>query len=427
MTAIPSLPDETSFGYRDGSLFCEDIPVSKLAAEFGTPLYIYGRRAIETAFREYDEAFGSHPHRVMYAVKANSNLGIIALLARLGAGFDVVSGGELARVIAAGADPSRVVFSGVGKTDEEIAFALEKGIFCFNIESVPELDCIAAAARAAGRRAPVSVRVNPDVDAKTHPYISTGLKNNKFGVAYEQTLALYQRAAAMPEIEILGIDCHIGSQITETAPFEDAEKRVLDLVDRLSEAGIELSHIDFGGGLGVRYRDEVPPAKKDFIGKLLEGLRARGRESLACLIEPGRSLVANAGILVMRVIRDKTGETKNFAVVDAAMNDMGRPMFYEAWMGLVPAEPREGAGREYDVVGPICESGDWLARGRTLCIEPGDLLAMTSAGAYGMSMSSNYNSRRRAAEVLVDGSRAHCIRVREKLEDLWKDERIPEL
>lgn len=427
MTAIPSLPDETSFGYRDGSLFCEDIPVSKLAAEFGTPLYVYGRRAIETAFREYDEAFGSHPHRVMYAVKANSNLGIIALLARLGAGFDVVSGGELARVIAAGADPSRVVFSGVGKTDEEIAFALEKGIFCFNIESVPELDRIAAAARAAGRRAPVSVRVNPDVDAKTHPYISTGLKNNKFGVAYEQTLALYQRAAAMPEIEILGIDCHIGSQITETAPFEDAEKRVLDLVDRLSEAGIELSHIDFGGGLGVRYQDEVPPAKKDFIGKLLEGLRARGRGNLACLIEPGRSLVANAGILVMRVIRDKTGETKNFAVVDAAMNDMGRPMFYEAWMGLVPAEPREGAARDYDVVGPICESGDWLARGRSLCIEPGDLLAMTSAGAYGMSMSSNYNSRRRAAEVLVDGGRAHCIRVREKLEDLWKDERIPEL
>lgn len=423
---IPELPDETSFHYEGGSLLCEGVPVSRLAREFGTPLYVYGQKAIETAFRDYDEAFGDHPHRVMYAVKANSNLAVIALLAKLGAGFDVVSGGELLRVIAAGGAPSRIVFSGVGKTDEEIALALEKGIFCFNIESVPELDRIAAVARAAGRRAPVSVRVNPDVDAKTHPYISTGLKNNKFGVAYGETLALYRKAAAMPEIEVRGIDCHIGSQITEIAPFKDAESRILDLVDRLAAEGIALSHIDFGGGLGVRYKNEVPPAKRDFVASLLEGLKARGHEGLACLIEPGRSIIANAGILVTRVIRDKTGETKNFAVVDAAMNDMGRPMFYEAWMGFVPVEPREGETREYDVVGPICESGDWLARGRALNLRPGDLFAMTSAGAYGMSMSSNYNSRPRAAEVLVEGDAAHCIRVRERIEDLWKDERIPE-
>lgn len=421
----PELPDETSFSYRGASLFCEDVSIAELARQFGTPLYIYGRKAIETAFQEYDKAFGKQPHRVMYAVKANSNLALIALLARLGAGFDVVSGGELQRVIAAGADPSRVVFSGVGKTDAEIAFALEKGILCFNIESVPELDRIAAAARTTGRRAPVSVRVNPNVDAKTHPYISTGLKNNKFGVAYDETIPLYRRAAAMPEIEVLGIDCHIGSQITEIAPFEDAESRILDLVELLAKDGIKLSHIDFGGGLGVRYQDETPPSKQDFIQALLKKLQDRGHEELFCLIEPGRSLVANAGILATRVIRDKTGETKNFAVVDAAMNDMGRPMLYEAWMGFVPVECREGERRVYDVVGPICESGDWLARARSLCLQPGDLFAMTSAGAYGMSMSSNYNSRPRAAEVLVDGHDVHCIRVREQMEDLWRDERIP--
>ncbi|MDL2058729.1 diaminopimelate decarboxylase [Mesosutterella sp. AGMB02718] len=425
-TQIPSLPDGVSFAYRGDALYCEDLPVSELASRYGTPLYVYGQKAIRTAYQEYDQAFGEHPHSIMYSVKANSNLAIVNLLARLGAGFDVVSGGELLRVIAAGAEPSRVVFSGVGKTDAEITLALQKGIRCFNIESIPELEQIASIARKMGRRAPVSVRVNPNVDAKTHPYISTGLRNNKFGVAYEQTLPLYRHAAALPEIEITGIDCHIGSQITELSPFKDAGEKILDLVAKLAEEGIVLRHIDFGGGLGVRYKDETPPSRKAFIETLLGMLERRGMSRLDCLIEPGRSIVANAGILVCSVIRDKTGETKNFAVVDAAMNDMGRPMFYQAWMGVVPVKIRRGDSRCYDVVGPICESGDWLARQRTLCIRQGDLLAVTSAGAYGMSMSSNYNTRPRAAEVLVSGEQAFCIREREKPEDLWRLEHIPQ-
>lgn len=425
-TQIPSLPDGVSFAYRGDALYCEDLPVSELASRYGTPLYVYGQKAIQTAYQEYDQAFGEHPHSIMYSVKANSNLAIVNLLARLGAGFDVVSGGELLRVIAAGAEPSRVVFSGVGKTDAEITLALQKGIRCFNIESIPELEQIASIARKLGRRAPVSVRVNPNVDAKTHPYISTGLRNNKFGVAYEQTLSLYRHAAALPEIEVTGIDCHIGSQITELSPFEDAGEKILDLIAKLAEEGIALRHIDFGGGLGVRYKDETPPSRKAFIETLLGMLKRRGMSRLDCLIEPGRSIVANAGILVCSVIRDKTGETKNFAVVDAAMNDMGRPMFYQAWMGVVPVKIRRGDSRCYDVVGPICESGDWLARQRMLCIRQGDLLAVTSAGAYGMSMSSNYNTRPRAAEVLVSGEQAFCIREREKPEDLWRLEHIPQ-
>lgn len=421
------LPDETGFSYRNGALFCEDVPVTELADKYGTPSFIYSRKAIETAFRDYDGAFGSHPHHILYSVKACSNIGIISLLAKLGSGFDIVSGGELLRVEAAGGDLSKVVYSGVGKTDKEIALALEKGIHCFNIESVPELNDIARVAASLGKVAPIAVRVNPNVDAKTHPYISTGLKNNKFGVAYEKTVELYKQAAAMPSIRVVGIDCHIGSQITELSPFADAEEKILDIVDQLAAEGIPLEHIDFGGGLGVCYKDEVPPSKREFVRLILDHLEARGYKHLAVTLEPGRSIIANAGILITRVIRDKTGETKNFAIVDAAMNDMGRPMFYEAWMGIVPAVPRDGATRTYDVVGPICESGDWLGRGRELCIEPGDVLAITSCGAYGMAMSSNYNSRPRAAEVLVSGSTSQVIREREKPEDLWRGEHLPTL
>ncbi len=421
------LPDETGFSYRSGELFCEDAPLAAAAEKYGTPSFVYSRKALETAYREYEEAFAGHPHRVFYSVKANSNLGVLSLLAKLGAGFDIVSGGELLRVIAAGGNPADVIYSGVGKTEAEIRLALEKGIHCFNVESIPELDDISRIASEMGVRAPVAVRVNPNVDAKTHPYISTGLKKNKFGVAYDQTLSLYKKAAADPAILVTGIDCHIGSQITETLPFEDAADRILDLADQLKEAGIPLQHVDIGGGLGVRYKDEVPPSKKAFAAAVTSRFAARGYADTAIYMEPGRSMVANAGVLLTRVVRVKEGEVKNFVITDAAMNDMGRPMFYEAWMGFAEVKPREGEGRLYDIVGPICESGDWLARDRVLTAEKGDLLAMTSAGAYGMTMSSNYNSRPRAAEILVDGSRVQCVRKREKPEDLWRGEELPEL
>ncbi|MDY2867172.1 MAG: diaminopimelate decarboxylase [Mesosutterella sp.] len=420
------LPDTTGFSYREGKLFCEDASLEGIAERFGTPTYVYSRKALEKAYREYDDAFSGHPHEILYSVKACSNLAVIRVLANLGAGFDIVSGGELLRVEAAGGDLSKVTYSGVGKTDAEIRLALEKGIHCFNIESVSELDDIARIASELGKRAPVAVRVNPNVDAKTHPYISTGLKKNKFGVSYEETPALYRKAASLPSIEVIGIDCHIGSQITQLDPFGHAADKVLDVVEQLAADGIRLRHIDFGGGLGVCYKDEVPPEKAAFARVILDRLSSRGYGDLAVELEPGRSMVANAGVLLMRVIRCKAGEMKNFCIVDAAMNDMGRPMFYESWMGIVPACPRDGKGVTYDVVGPICESGDWLGRDRELNVLPGDLLAMTSAGAYGMTMSSNYNSRPRAAEVLVDGSSAFCVRRREEPSDLWRGESVPE-
>jgi diaminopimelate decarboxylase len=422
----PTLPDSDGFGYRDGQLHCEEVPLATLAERFGTPLYVYSRRAIERAYDRYANALIGRRSLVCYAMKANSNLAVLDLLARRGAGFDIVSGGELERVLAAGADPRKTVFSGVGKTAEEIERALAAGILCFNIESTPELERIDEVARRLGKRAPISIRVNPDVDAGTHPYISTGLKNNKFGVAYSDTLPLYSDAARRPAIEIVGIDCHIGSQITEIGPYVDAADRVLDLVDVLARDGIALQHIDFGGGLGIRYEDEAPPATGDLVRALLDHVDARGHGAKTVMFEPGRSIVGNAGVLLARVEYLKHGEARNFAIVDAAMNDLMRPTMYDAWMGVVPAVPRTGASTIYDVVGPVCESGDWLARDRPLVLQTGDLLAVTSAGAYGMAMSSNYNTRPRAAEVMVDGGRTFLVRERERAAQLFAGEsRLP--
>lgn len=400
--------------YQQGELFVEDVPASRLAAEFGTPCYVYSRAAIEHAFRDFDEAFGAHPHMVCYAVKANSNIGVLALLAELGAGFDIVSGGELARVIAAGGDPARVVFSGVGKQAVEMREALSAGIACFNVESASELNKLARVAADMGKRAPVSIRVNPDVDANTHPYISTGLKENKFGVSVPVAKALYQHAASLGSIEIVGIDCHIGSQITSLAPYMAAVDRILALVDELADSGIELRHIDFGGGIGVRYRDEAVIDMGDYAASLLQSMGSRPQ---SLWFEPGRFIVANAGILLTRVETLKDNEGKHFAVVDAAMNDLLRPSLYGAWQEISPVTPREGATRNYDIVGPVCETGDFLGKDRELNLAEGDLLAVRSAGAYGFVMSSNYNSRGRPPEVMVGGSIARCIRQRESIED----------
>jgi diaminopimelate decarboxylase len=422
----PALPDSDGFGFRDGQLHGEDLPLANLAKHFGTPLYVYSRRAIERAFDRYAVALRGRASLVCYAMKANSNLAILDILARRGAGFDIVSGGELERVVAAGGDTGKTVFSGVGKSEAEIERALAAGILCFNIESAPELERIDAVARRQGTRARISVRVNPDVDAGTHPYISTGLKNNKFGVAYADTLPLYRDAARRTGIEIVGIDCHIGSQITEIDPYIDAADRVLDLVDALSREGIALQHIDFGGGLGIRYDEEVPPATEGLVQVLLAHVDRRGHGAKTVMFEPGRSIVGNAGVLLTRIEYLKHGETKNFAIVDAAMNDLMRPTMYDAWMGVVPVVPRADAPGMYDVVGPVCESGDWLARDRLLAVQPGDLLAVTSAGAYGMAMSSNYNTRGRAAEVMVDGGRAFLVRERERPAQLFAGEsRLP--
>lgn len=422
----PTLPDGDGFGYRDGALHGEDLPLADLAARFGTPLYVYSRRAIERAFDRYADALRGRAALVCYAMKANSNLAVLDLLARRGAGFDIVSGGELERVLAAGGDPRRTVFSGVGKTEAEIEQALRADILCFNIESTPELERIDIVARRVGARARISVRVNPDVDAGTHPYISTGLKTNKFGVAYADTRPLYRDAARRASIDIVGIDCHIGSQITEIGPYVDAADRLLDLVDGLEQDGIRLHHIDFGGGLGIRYDAETPPATGDLVKALLAHVDARGHGRKTVMFEPGRSIVGNAGVLVTRVEYLKHGETKNFAVVDAAMNDLMRPAMYDAWMGAVPVASRGGEPATYDIVGPVCESGDWLARDRSLALAPGDLLAITSAGAYGMAMSSNYNTRGRAAEVMVDGARAYLVRERERPAQLFAGEsRLP--
>jgi len=395
--------------------------LADLAARFGTPTFVYSRAALVAAFEAYDRALAGHPHEVCYAVKANSNLAILSVFAQLGAGFDIVSGGELARVLAAGGEPGKVVFSGVGKTRAEIEQALEADIQCFNIESAAELARIHEVAEAHGAPAPVSFRVNPDVDAQTHPYISTGLKENKFGVAYADAFDLYKRAADMAFLDVVGVDCHIGSQLTDDAPLLEAADRVLALVDRLNREGIELEHIDLGGGVGIVYRDETPIDLETYCGALTRKFAGR---SEMLMVEPGRSLVGNAGMLLTRVEYLKPGEGKNFAVVDAAMNDLMRPALYEAWHGVEAVAPRPGVPEEWDIVGPVCESGDFLARGRRLALAEGDLLAILSAGAYGMSMSSNYNSRPRACEVMVSGDMVQVVRERETLAHLMAGERV---
>jgi len=419
VNAPAAAPTAAAFHRRDGALACEGVPLTDIAARFGTPTYVYSRSSIEGAFAAYTAALRGRPALVCYAMKANSNLAVLSLLARAGSGFDIVSGGELARVIAAGGDPRKVVFSGVGKTAAEVAQALAADILCFNLESVAELEMVERVAATAGRRARVSVRVNPDVDPNTHPYISTGLRSNKFGVAYADTLPLYRRASKMKHIEIVGIDCHIGSRINDIAPYLEAADRLLDLVDALAGEAIALSHIDFGGGLDIRYRDENPPPAAELIGALVARVDARGHGAKTLLVEPGRSIVGPAGALLTRVNIVKPGSEKNFVIVDAAMNDLIRPALYDAWMDVQPVRHRDGPTRSYDIVGPICESGDWLARERLLAVEPGDLLAVLGAGAYGMSMASNYNSRGRAAEVMVDGERVYEIRRRETIEELF--------
>ncbi len=409
------------FDYRGARLYAEGVALADIAAQVGTPCYVYSRAHIEAQWRAFERAFGARPHLVCYSVKANSNLALLNCLARLGSGFDIVSGGELERVLAAGGDPARIVFSGIGKGAEELRRALAAGIHCFNVESAGELDRLNEIAGALGRRAPVSLRVNPDVDAKTHPYIATGLKDSKFGVPMGEARALYRRALALPHIRVVGVDCHIGSQLTELGPFADAVARVLALIDELTAAGITLDHVDFGGGLGIRYRDETPPTPAAYVEALTRALDAHGAKyrALRVLIEPGRAIVGNAGVLLTRVEYVKPGEVKNFAIVDAAMNDLMRPALYDAWQEIVPVQQRDGAAQVYDVVGPVCESGDFLGRDRELAIEPGDLLAIRSAGAYGSVMSSNYNTRPRAAEVMVDGERFHVVRRRESVAELF--------
>jgi len=414
------------FNYRDGVLYAEDVPLSRIADEHGTPCYVYSKATFERHFRAYTEALGGHPHLICYAVKANSNLAVLGLLAKLGAGFDIVSIGELERVLKAGGDPANVVFSGVAKQAHEMARAIEVGIKCFNVESRPELERLNRVAGELGKTAPVSLRVNPDVDAGTHPYISTGLKDNKFGIPVDEALDVYELAASLPNLKVKGLDCHIGSQLTETAPFLDALDRLLMLMERLRERGIEIEHLDLGGGLGVPYRDEKPPQPFDYASQLLARLsRWEGGEALTLLFEPGRSIAANAGVMLTRVEFLKPGETKNFAIVDAAMNDLIRPALYQAWQAIVPVDTREvRESALYDVVGPVCETGDFLGKERELAIAEGDLLAVRSAGAYGFVMASNYNSRPRAAELMVDGDNCHVVRARETVASLWAGEAL---
>jgi len=412
------------FEYHDGRLCAEQVDISTLADRHGTPLYVYSRATLERHWKAFDEALGDHPHLVCYAVKANSNLAVLALLARLGSGFDIVSGGELARVLKAGGDPARVVFSGVGKTVAEMETALETGIRCFNVESTAELERLNEVAGAHGVRAPVSLRVNPDVDAHTHPYISTGLKENKFGIEVNAARTAYRLAADSAHLDVQGIDCHIGSQLTEIAPFVDALDRVLELVDHIESDGIPLRHMDLGGGLGVRYNDEHPPLPEHYVRPLMARLAGSSKE---ILIEPGRAIAANAGILVTELQYLKETAEHNFAIVDAAMNDLLRPALYQAWQDIVPVIPHKGEAKHWDVVGPVCETGDFLGKDRELILTQGDRLAVRSAGAYGFTMASNYNSRPRPAEILVDGDKAHVVRQRETLEQLFEGELIPDL
>lgn len=405
----------------DGVLHLEGVALNEIARVHGTPTYVYSRAALEAAYLAYAQALAGHPHLICYAVKANSNLAVLNLFARLGAGFDIVSGGELARVLAAGGDPRKVVFSGVGKTEPEMRAAIEADILCFNVESAAELRALDRVAGQMGRRARVSLRVNPDVDARTHPYIATGLKESKFGIPYVEAHALYLEAVTLANLQVTGIDCHIGSQLLDTEPFAQALARILALVDRLATEGIRLQHIDMGGGLGVRYGDETAPAVSDYVQVLLDQMAGRAEH---LIVEPGRSLVANAGVLLTRVLYLKHGEMRDFAIVDAAMNDLMRPSLYDAWHDVQPVRLRRGATRRYQIVGPVCESGDFLARDRDLALAEGDLLAIASAGAYGMSMSSNYNTRPRAAEVMVDGTATHLVRERERVAALFAGERL---
>ena len=410
------------FSYQNGRMRAEDVDLGDIAERFGTPCYVYSRATLEHHWQVFDAALGNHPHLICYAVKANSSLAVLQILARLGSGFDIVSEGELERVLRAGGDPARIVFSGVGKRAAEMQRALEAGIRCFNVESEAELVRLEAVAAGTGHIAPVSIRVNPDVDAQTHPYISTGLRDNKFGIDVDQALQVYQRATKLPHLQVTGIDCHIGSQLTDTAPFVDALERVLQLVDRLQSDGIDLAHIDLGGGLGIPYRTEDrPPLPDAYARALLARMTGRPQE---LLLEPGRAIAGNAGILLTRVEYLKHTAHKNFAIIDAAMNDLQRPALYNAWHDIVPVEPREGTPSVYDVVGPVCETGDFLGKERELQLAEGDLLAVRSAGAYGFTMSSNYNSRPRAAEVMVDGDRVFVIRERETLADLYRHEQL---
>jgi len=411
----------SAFTYVGGELHAERVPLAQIAALFGTPSYVYSRAALETGFRAFDGAFAGVPHLVCYAMKANSNLAVVNLLARLGCGFDIVSGGELARVLAAGGAPGKVVFSGVGKTETEMEAALAADILCFNVESAAELDALNAVAGRAGKRAPVSFRVNPDVDPKTHPYISTGLKESKFGVAFADARALYRRAAGLPHIAVRGIDCHIGSQVTDLSAYVEAATRMFALVDEIEAEGIALDHVDLGGGLGIRYRDEETIDPDQFA---LAVRRAAGTRPHRLLFEPGRFLVGNAGVLLTRVVHLKPGAERNFAIVDAAMNDLIRPALYDAWHPVDAVRPRDGPVRTWQLVGPICESSDFLAHDRALALAAGDLLAIGAAGAYGFVMSSNYNSRPRAAEVVVDGATVHLARRRETVADLIAHETI---
>ncbi len=409
------------FNYRGDALYAEDVPVADIAAEFGTPCFVYSRATLERHFQVYAQALKGCPHLICYAVKANSNLAVLRLLADLGAGFDIVSGGELARVIAAGGDPAKVIFSGLGKSVQEIRQALELGIHCFNLESEAELERIDAIAAELGRVAPISLRVNPDVDAGTHPYISTGLRENKFGIASDIAVDVYRRAASMKSVQVVGIDCHIGSQLTSTQPFLDAIERLLAMVDELDQEGIQLSHFDMGGGLGVTYNEEQPPHPSELIALVRD--RFRGR-ALTLLVEPGRSIAANAGIFITRVEYLKDNGCKHFAIVDGAMNDLIRPALYDAWQEIVPVRIAAHEPKTYDVVGPVCESADFLGKDRALSIAAGELLAVRTAGAYSFVMSSNYNSRPRAAEVMVDGSQVYQIRQREAVEDLYSLESV---
>ncbi|MDN2482354.1 diaminopimelate decarboxylase [Vibrio agarivorans] len=411
------------FNYQeDGQLWAEDVTLTSLAEQYGTPLYVYSRATLERHWDAFDKSVGEHPHLVCYAVKANSNLGVLNTLARLGSGFDIVSGGELERVVAAGGDPKKVVFSGVGKTEQEMQRALELGIKCFNVESEPELERLNRVASDMGVKAPISLRINPDVDANTHPYISTGLRENKFGIAFDRAPEVYKFAQGLANLEIHGIDCHIGSQLTDIDPFIDATDRLLSLIDELKEQGINIKHLDVGGGLGVVYRDELPPQPSDYARALME--RLVNHQDLELIFEPGRAIAANAGVLLTKVEFLKHTEHKNFAIIDAAMNDLMRPALYQAWQDIVPVSPRQGEAVSYDLVGPICETGDFLGKDRALVLEQGDLLAVRSAGAYGFAMASNYNSRTRAAEVMVDGAQSHLVRQREELSSLWALEQI---
>lgn len=416
---------QPAFHRRDGVLYAEDVCLVDLASQFGTPLYVYSRAALTTAWRAYAQACAGRNATVHMAVKANSNLAVLNLFAQLGAGFDIVSGGELERVLAAGGNAQNVVFSGVGKRADEMRAALDAGVKCFNVESIPELDRLNTVAGKSGKQAPVALRVNPDVDAKTHPYISTGLKSNKFGVAFGDACFAYRAAAAMPHLNVIGIACHIGSQITEVAPYLDAIDKLLDLVAQIEADGIRIHHIDVGGGLGIRYDSETPPDIGVYVRTVLDRIAQRGYGERNVFFEPGRSLVGNAGVLLTRVEFLKPGSEKHFAIVDAAMNDLARPAMYGAYHGIEPVVQRDDVAAEvYDVVGPICESGDWLGHARTLAIMPGDLLAICSAGAYGFSMSSSYNTRTRAAEVMVDGEQVHLVRERETIAQLFAGERV---